>query len=188
MEDFDEAGDFVVAVPAGVTSVFVQAWGAGGGGAGSDSIHTGGGGGAGGFAWCVLDTTAVSSIQVTIGAGGAGGAPGIGQGGTGGDTVVVSGVNVATANGGGGTSGLTGGGAGGTATCPDQGTTRQGASGGTGTIANPTAPATPGGRPAVDGVVQPAPPNAGTGGDSAPGGFGITPGQAGGNGYVVIWW
>ena len=43
-----------------------------------------------------------------------------------------------------------------------------------------------GGRPAVDGVVLPAPPGAGEGGDG--GGDTDAPGSAGSDGYVVIWW
>ncbi|MFF7674087.1 hypothetical protein [Actinacidiphila glaucinigra] len=180
--DFDDDG--VLMPPAGVTAVFVQAWGAGGGGAVGGGAITGAGGGAGGFAWCVLPVQPGTPVAVDVGAGGAGGA-GAANGSPGTPTEVDNNLGgVVSADGGGGASLLLGGG-GGTGVCPGQGTVRMGADGQEG---NPTPGGAPGqgGRPAVDGVVQPAPPGAGEGGDG--GGDTDAPGSAGGDGYVVIWW
>ncbi|MFE0630806.1 hypothetical protein ACFW3D_28080 [Streptomyces sp. NPDC058864] len=79
------------------------------------------------------------------------------------------------------------GGAGGMGECNGiQGTARQGADGSPGTFSN-TAPGGLGGRPAVDGIIQPAPEGAGTGGTGGAAGADTT-GDNGGTGYVVIWW
>ena len=65
---------------------------------------------------------------------------------------------------------------------------RQGAVGGAGSSVFNAQPGL-GGRPAVDGVTQPAPPAAGIGGNGGP----HPPpdnysGLPGGPGYVIIWW
>ncbi|MGW6619301.1 hypothetical protein ACWGA0_38350 [Streptomyces erythrochromogenes] len=73
--------------PAGVTSVHVQAWGAGGGGGGgggaastplAGSGGASGGGGAGGFTWCVLKVKPGQGYTVDVGTGGTAGTAGPG--------------------------------------------------------------------------------------------------------------
>ncbi|MFD8079478.1 hypothetical protein ACFV3E_43475 [Streptomyces sp. NPDC059718] len=117
-----------------------------------------------------------------IGAGGAGGpAHTSGQPGT--SSTVNNGLGgVVEAKGGLAAPGNAGG-LGGGASCPGQGTTRDGNIGGAGGTSIPAL----GGRPAVDGVIQPAPAFAGIGGSGGPGIFGDD-GARGGPGYVVIWW
>lgn len=56
-------------VPAGITTVFVRVWGAGGGGSGD----TGGSGGGGGYAEGMVSVTPLDSIAVVVGLGGGGG-------------------------------------------------------------------------------------------------------------------
>ena len=60
-------------VPAGVTTIQVQAWGAGGGGA---LTNTSAGGGGGGFAQSIINVTPGQSLQLVVGQGGAPGAAG----------------------------------------------------------------------------------------------------------------
>ncbi|HHX3461806.1 TPA: hypothetical protein ACU9OW_000032 [Legionella pneumophila] len=135
----------------GATKAIIMALGGGGGGSGATGvtgsfIGTGDGGGAGETAWLELDISAISSVAVTIGAGGAGGPPSAGStgGSTGGTTSF--GAHVTAAGGGGGQAmttdgafrfgigGLGGtGGAGGDIQCPGfngGGAIRNGASGG----------------------------------------------------------
>jgi trimeric autotransporter adhesin len=65
-------------VPAGVTEVMVEIWGAGGGG--SSSVDgSGGGGGSGAYSCGVIDVTNVSSLAIYVGSGGAGGRVANGQ-------------------------------------------------------------------------------------------------------------
>lgn len=79
------AGSWVA--PAGVSSVIVEAWGAGGGGGGANTTGSGGGGGGGGgeYAKSTLAVTPGNSYSYGVGAGGAAGSAG-GNGGTGGNT------------------------------------------------------------------------------------------------------
>lgn len=83
-------GSYTFTVPAGVTQVDVEVWGAGGGGGGSGdgsaggiAGNYGGGGGAGGYARKLVTVTPGTGITVTVGAGGAGstGGPGGAPGG-----------------------------------------------------------------------------------------------------------
>jgi hypothetical protein len=75
MQEFTANGTFVV--PAGVTRVFVRAWGGGGAGnSTSNGDYPGGAGGAGGYGEGVYDVTPGASIAVTCGAGGVGAAGG----------------------------------------------------------------------------------------------------------------
>ncbi|MDX2701604.1 hypothetical protein PV350_01935 [Streptomyces sp. PA03-6a] len=182
--DFQSDGQFMP--PADVTTVFVQAWGAGGGGEGGDFARTGAGAGAGGFAWCVLPVQSGTPVVVDVGTGGAGG-PASGFPGT--PSTVDNGLgDIVTAEG--GARGLIPGGAGGTASCPGQGTVRQGNNGANGTLTGPIGePGGQGGRPAVDGIIQPAPQGAGIGGSGGARTIGLPAlGENGGPGYVVIWW
>lgn len=71
MQVFDATGSFNV--PAKVTRIYVQVWGAGGGGGGGSVLlgNGGGGGGSGGYVAGFLTVTASSSLTVTVGTGGA---------------------------------------------------------------------------------------------------------------------
>ncbi|HOZ75901.1 MAG TPA: hypothetical protein PLI38_11650, partial [Flavobacterium sp.] len=60
-------------VPAGVTSVQAEAWGAGGAGGGNSTTNDGGGGGGGGaYSRVTLSVTGGDSHNITVGAGGTG--------------------------------------------------------------------------------------------------------------------
>lgn len=94
--------------PAGITSIFVEVWGAGGGGGGSagggaGTVGAGGGGGAGGYA-NLLVASAANSYTYTITAGGAGGLAG-NNAGTGGGTTTFSASSLQATGGSGGTGG-----------------------------------------------------------------------------------
>ena len=84
-------------VPAGVTEITVEAWGAGGAGGGSTSNSAGGGSGGGGGGYCinVFTVTPGQTINYTVGAGGTGS----NGNGTPGDTTLILSLQ---ANGGGG--------------------------------------------------------------------------------------
>lgn len=76
---FDSSGSFTV--PAGITTVFVEAWGGGGGGAYS-SVGIGGyrfsgsGGGGGGFSKGYINVSPGSNLTIAVGEGGLPGQPG----------------------------------------------------------------------------------------------------------------
>ncbi|QQS08660.1 MAG: hypothetical protein IPK69_11825 [Phycisphaerales bacterium] len=110
-------------VPANVTKIIVEAWGAGGGGGFSASPNPhGGGGGAGGGAVKVWSVTPGSTVNISVGAGGAGGiGPANANGAAGGNTTVTIGATTITGVGGlGGVGGATPfGGSGGNATGGD---------------------------------------------------------------------
>jgi hypothetical protein len=77
--------------PAGLkkAKVFVLAAGAGGGGAGATAagqLSVGGGGSSGGWAFELVDLTAVSNVTCTVGLGGPGGVGGVSNGSPGGST------------------------------------------------------------------------------------------------------
>ena len=72
-------------VPAGVTKILVEAWGAGGGGA------QGGGGGGGGYIMAQYTVTPGSIVNITCGAGGTAPLSAGGNGGDGGTTTVIIG-------------------------------------------------------------------------------------------------
>ena len=79
-QTFNTSGTFTV--PAGVTSVQVQAWGAGGAGGGNTTTADGAGGGGGGaYSITPLLLVAPGNHTVTVGTGGTGVAGGIGQNG-----------------------------------------------------------------------------------------------------------
>lgn len=110
--------------PAGTSEMIIEGWGGGGAGAGGGGgSGQGAGGGAGGYFLKVYSGEMDSTLNITIGAGGAG-AANLGTGGNGGATSVVgTNLGTLTANGGTGpaakTSGGRDGGAGGTATGGD---------------------------------------------------------------------
>jgi hypothetical protein len=108
---FRSPGDQKFIVPAGVHSITVKAWGAGGGGGGGGNVAGslgGGAGGAGGFAQSTIPVTPGETIDLTVGVGGPGGEPGgansTGTGGAGGGRTEVrrSSTSLLIAPGGGG--------------------------------------------------------------------------------------
>jgi hypothetical protein len=107
-------------VPANVTRIVVEMWGAGGGGGAGNSsgLTVGGGGGAGAYAWNVFTNTGTTVYMVTAGSGGAGGIAGSANGATG--PTSSFGALMSATGGAGGVNATTGGtgagGAGGTAT------------------------------------------------------------------------
>ncbi|HSC52138.1 MAG TPA: hypothetical protein VLC98_00845 [Phnomibacter sp.] len=69
---FKTAGNTNWTVPAGVTKILIEAWGAGGGGRG-DNITVGNGGGGGGYVIAIANVTPGDVLPITIGTGGTGG-------------------------------------------------------------------------------------------------------------------
>jgi uncharacterized repeat protein (TIGR01451 family) len=157
---YDTTTTFVV--PAGVTGLVVEAWGAGGGGgkATTDNNNSGGGGGGGGYGRSVISVTPGTTQTVTVGTGGIAGSVGadswfgaigtvFGAGGGGGGSDVTVGAGgtanvgtVVTYDGGTGGAGMTtgsrtGGGGGGSPTASADGNNGSdgviGGAGGTGT-------------------------------------------------------
>ncbi len=175
---FNSSGTFTV--PAGVTKIMVEVWGAGGAGSATPSAGFGGsGGGGGGYGKGIFVVTPATNYPVTVGIGGVGvvGASG-GAGGNSSFDVLISG-----SGGGGGPFGG-GHGAGGGATGP---LTINGGMGGNG---GNNSPSGAGGDGGVGGTGAPG----GGGFGSAPGGGGSgtgvpsTAGGNGGNGRVIVWW
>lgn len=100
---YQTAGSYTWTVPAGVTRVLVEAWGAGGGGGWSSSGAHGGGGGAGGGAIKLWDVAPGDELEIVVGSGGAGGVgPSNDDGADGGNTTVTLLGQSITGNGGGG--------------------------------------------------------------------------------------
>ncbi|WP_163401417.1 PKD-like domain-containing protein, partial [Flavobacterium fluviatile] len=107
-QTFISSGTFNV--PAGVTSVTVQAWGGGGAGGGANNANAtrnGGGGGGGAYTIRTVSVTPLSTIAVTVGAGGTGvtasdTGTNTGNGGDGGTSTFASTVAVVAAGGKGG--------------------------------------------------------------------------------------
>jgi hypothetical protein len=117
VQSFTTAGTFTWTCPPGVTTVYVECWGAGGGGGrGNESVDAGGTGGGGGEYGADSAYTVVPGITYTfiIGAGGQGGHTGSTTGLDGGDTTFdTAGPGVTGNGGGGGSPGGSGGGSGG---------------------------------------------------------------------------
>ena len=101
-------GNQTFVVPSCVTSLTVQAWGAGGGGGGNDS-QTGGTGGGGAYTTSVLAVTPGTSLTIIVGGGGGAGFTGTGSGGGNGGFGLGNGGDGGAA----GNSGSSGGGGGG---------------------------------------------------------------------------
>jgi hypothetical protein len=105
-ETFTAAGADTFDVPSGVTSITVEAWGAGGGGGAGGSSGDGGEGGGGGFSRATLAVTALETLNIYVGGGGGAGTTsgnaGGGAGGGGHSEVNRSGTNLIIAAGGGG--------------------------------------------------------------------------------------
>ena len=203
---YDTPGSGTYVVPAGVTSINVKMWGAGGGGGAGGSSGAGGPGGGGGYVSSTLTVTPSESLNIYIGSGGAGGTyPGSnsgGGGGGGGHTEINrSGTNLLIAAGGGGggggdnssaTPGGAGGGGGGTtgviggsSSNANGGNPGTGAAGGTGGTGGSNNGSSGGAETAGDGGNG----GSGTGGennggqaDDGDGGSGDTGGYGGGGG------
>ena len=73
---FRSSGTFTWTAPAGVTQVFVEAWGGGGGGGGSGPGGAAGGGGSSGYTSGWVGVVPGTAYQVVVGQGGVGGASG----------------------------------------------------------------------------------------------------------------
>jgi hypothetical protein len=185
-QSFTSSGTFTV--PAGVTSVTVEAWGGGGRGATRTLFQNAGGGGGGGAYSSKVIPVSPGSYTVTVGLGGTSATP------TGGDSWFGTAVTV-MAKGGGAGSGTTAGAAGSGASSIGDikfnggiGSTSGGGGSSAGTAAN--------GNPGSGGTGATAPTGGGNGGatllaGSAPGGgggsgaFSVAPGN-GGNGKVNV--
>jgi hypothetical protein len=70
---FTSPGSHTFAVPEGVTSISVKAWGAGGGGGGAGQVAYPGAGGGGGFAQGTITVTPNETLNILVGGGGEGG-------------------------------------------------------------------------------------------------------------------
>lgn len=99
---FVAAGAFLWTVPAGVTTVVLKGWGAGGGGGFGGNPSGPAGGGSGAYFEVTADVAPGATISGTVGVGGAAGASGV-NGGTGTDTTITA--NGVTYTAGGGTGG-----------------------------------------------------------------------------------
>ena len=165
------AGTRTWTVPAGITSVSVEVWGAGGAGGGSTSNNNGGsGGGGGGYSSRTFSVVSGQTITYTVGQGGTGST---GNGTSGGNSVLTYGGISVTANGGNG-----GNRNGGTRGTGGNGTTSSGSNGITGNAS--------GGN---GGDAGNAPGTGGSGQRDTNGSSGILPGGGGGGGeYEAIWW
>ena len=104
IQTFTTAGTHSWKAQPGVSTVSVQAWGAGGGGQGGDKPDVGGSGGGGGeyAAEPALAVTAGNSYSYTIPPGGAGGNANVSGGVAGGNTTFAGNSVTVTAHGGGG--------------------------------------------------------------------------------------
>ncbi len=110
--EFDTAGTSTFSVPAGVTSVTIKAWGAGGGAGGGGTSDAGGTGGGAGFVQGTFAVTPTEDLSIRIGGGGNGGNLGYPPGGGGGggySGVFRTSTPLVVAGGGGGGGGGTGG-------------------------------------------------------------------------------
>ncbi len=191
---FDASGAFTV--PAGVTRLYVQAWGGGGGGGGGGTVLSlgvptaigGGGGGGGAYGASFITVIAGSSLSVVIGAGGAAGALN-GAGGGGGVTSFGSYVSVSGGSGGAAASTASALGGSSTTALINQAGSRGspanaigGGLGGSSPQGGSGGPGASGSLVAVSGFDGTAPGGAGGGGTST------TAGGAGAAGRVIVWY
>jgi len=177
-QTFNTAGTYSFTVPAGVTSITVQAWGGGGGGAGDASSGNIGNGGGGGGAYAkvnIYSVTPGTSYQVIVGAGGSAGIATDGPGGAAGNSTFNTSICVAAGglggqvNAGGGTGGSGG------LSASSTGDVRN--NGGNGATGNSSAGGIGGGGGGSAGTAA-----IGNAGNNATGGAAVTGGGAGGNG------
>lgn len=170
-ETYNTTGTHTFTVPAGVTEITVEVWGAGGGGGGSNSNNNGGsGGGGGGYTMQIFSVNPGDEFSYSVGAGGTAGANSGGKGDDGGKTT----FSTLTANGG------TGGG-GNAGTPGTGGTAENGISGANGSQ---------GGNSGGNGGAGANGGAGGTGKTDAAGGDGSAPGGGGGGGerYNGLLW
>ncbi len=179
VEDFTTGGAGVWTAPAGVTSVQIECWGAGGAGGAGDGNNAGGGGGGGAGAYAIVNSYSVTpgaNYNYTVGTGGVGGT---GNGGNGSDSDFATTTCVADA----GSGGLSAGngntaGAAGTAGNSTGDTTYSGGTGGAGQATNGGT----GGGGASSGGTSSAGNNGTDGASGGAGGTAVTGGGAGGAG------
>lgn len=174
---FYSAGNTSWAVPSGVTSLTIKAWGAGGGGGAGNGNASGGDGGGGGYAKSVVTVTPGDNLSIDVGTGGARGSS-TSRGGNGGGYSAITNSTTATlllkAGGGGGGGGARGsrsggdGGGGGGATGVT-GTSAAGGDGGKGGNGGTTSAGGTGGAAGGSGGIAGAAGAANAGGDG--GGF-----------------
>lgn len=168
-QTFYSSGTFVV--PAGVTSLTVECWGAGGAGGGSTSSgNSGAGGGAGGYSKRTLAVTPGASISYTVGTGGIGST---GDGTSGGNSSFLS-INANGGKGGKANGGSVG--TGGTASGGSTNTT-----GGSGNTGGDYVGGKGGNAPASGGI-------GGNGSTDNNGSVGNSPGGGGGGGEANYYW
>lgn len=89
MTSYQVSGSYSWTVPAGVTKVYVEVWGAGGGGGYGLTSKHGGGGGAGGGSYKIFAVTPGDVATIFVGLGGSGGISPGGNGATGGNTTLT---------------------------------------------------------------------------------------------------
>lgn len=169
-ETFTSSGSWVV--PCGVTSVQVEVWGGGGAGGAGLSATGGSGGGGGGYVINTLSVTPGSTINYTIGAGGAGNKTGTGDPGGNstwdGGTITANGGTGGAANG--GAAGTGGSGSGGSVTSGSTGATGAGTGGNGGDGGNAASTGGPGGTSGNNGDPGVVPGGGGGGGGPKSGG------------------
>src|SRR5712691_3092302 len=107
IKEFKTAGQTTFVVPANITHILAQLWGAGGGGGSVSSTSTlpkGGNGGVGAYSCKVLTVTAGSTLAINLGTGGNGAQTSTNSGFAGGNSsiTILSSSTLLTAGGGGG--------------------------------------------------------------------------------------
>lgn len=203
VQEFTQSGTFTV--PAGVTHLLVEMWGAGGGGSGAfgppcggiflnlPNGDGGGGAGSGGYTRAVVSVIPGATYNVVVGSGGAGGAF-CTNGNPGGASQIVDNTSNVLVSAGGGAAGVgLGGGAGGTAGTGPNTVGRSGNGGGFGGASSPNSLFNAGGTggSATQGSIQP-PSGTGSGGGGgsaqaiAGSPLALFGGGTGGPGYVLI--
>ena len=172
---YSTPGTYTFTVPACVTSITVQCWGAGGGGGGADEGGSGAaaaGGGGGGYATATL-TNLSATYTVVVGSGGGGGNTSGSNGTSGGSSTVTNGTVTVTGVGGGGGEGET-----------SSGVATPGGTGGGGTFVGVTGTFYKGGNGGL-GNNQDYNDGGGGGGGAGSSGNGATPATPGENANAV---
>ena len=181
-------------VPAGVTYVDVEVFGAGGGGGGSQVSAAGGGGSGGGYARNIVPVTPGTGYVVIVGTGGAGGAGGTGNSGSG-SSSGTSFAGILVVNGAGGGAGATtgnlgAGGISGTVTVSSGGLSLQGGYGTSGNNSGSIYMAGNGGGSFSTGNISGSLAQGSSGGigEGGAGGANGGGGGNGGNGLIILRW
>ena len=103
IKEFKTAGSTSFVVPANITKILAQLWGAGGGGGSTTSSNPkGGDGGVGAYSCKVLTVTAGSTLSITLGTGGSGNCCNSGSAGGNSSIKILGSSTLLTAGGGGG--------------------------------------------------------------------------------------